>query len=168
MDLKPHARHALGLSRRIADGVIASLKTSDEWFYQSHPKANPPIWIVAHLGLADNMFSARFRPQLDEKPAGWDALFWYGSEPKSDRTLYPSPEEVLAYFRERRETLLKVLDEVSEEELNAPGPKADERDPMAGVPCIGYLFLFAAFHESIHAGQLTVAHRGLGNPPLFG
>ena len=167
MDLKAHARFALGRSRRITEGVIAALKTEDDWFYQAHPQANFPLWIVGHLGLADNAFLSRFRPQLAKKPDGWDELFWFGSQPQSERTAYPSSADVMAYLRERRETLLKVLDEITDDELNAPAPAAGERSPIAGAPCFGHIFLFAAVHEGMHAGQLTVAHRGLGHPPLL-
>ena len=168
MDLKAHAKQLLSVSRRVTEGVAASLKTPDDWFYQAHPKANFPLWIFGHLGLADNRFISQFRPQLANKPQGWDELFWFGSQHNSDRSAYPSPDEVLAYFRERRETLLKVLDEVTQDELNAPAPAAGQRSPIAGAPSIGQLFLFAAVHEGLHGGQLTVAHRGLGNPPLMG
>jgi len=168
MDFKAHARHLLGLSRRITEGVITALKSEDDWFFKAHATANFPLWIVGHLALADNMFVSRFRPHLATKPEGWDELFWFGSKHSLDRGVYPSPEIVLAYFRDRRETLLKVLDEVTEEELNRPAPPAGQKSPIAGAPNIGHLFLFAAMHESLHGGQLTIAHRGLGHAPLFG
>lgn len=167
MSLKAHARHSLGLSRRIMEGIIDSLKSDDDWFYQPHDKANHALWIIGHLGLADNMFASRFRENRANEPAGYKDLFWFGSEPSADRSRYPPVEEVLAYFRERRETLLKVLDELTEEELSAAAPGADEGGPMAGAPSMGHAFHFVAYHEGVHNGQLTVCHRGLGNPPLF-
>ncbi len=95
-------------------------------------------------------------------------MFWFGSQVKADSAAYPPEAEVLAYFRERRAKLLAVLDEVTDAELAAPAPPAGERSPIAGAPNLGHLFLFAASHEAMHAGQLTVAHRGLGHPPLLG
>ncbi|GAG45102.1 unnamed protein product, partial [marine sediment metagenome] len=32
----------------------------------------------------------------------------------------------------------------------------------------GAVFTTVTWHEAMHAGQLTIAHRALGNPPLFG
>ena len=168
MDLKAHARHSLQNSRRIAEGVVAALKTPDDWFYQVHPQANHPLWIVGHLGWVDNRFVSRFRPQLAVDRPGWSDMFGMGSKITTDREAYPAPEEVVAYFRDRRVVLLKVLDEVSEAELNEPVPAANARGPLAGAPSVGHIFLFAAMHEGMHAGQLTVAHRGLGHPPLVG
>lgn len=166
--LKAHARYALENARRITEGLIDAFKTDDDWFYQSHPKANHAMWIIGHLGLADNMFASRFRPDVASKPDGWDEVFWFGSELKSDRSAYPARDDVLAYFRQRREALMEVLEQLTDEELQEPAPPAGERSPIAGAPCIGHLLLFAAYHEGIHSGQLTIAHRGLGNPPMFG
>lgn len=33
MDLREHARHALQFSRRMADGLIAELKSREDWLY---------------------------------------------------------------------------------------------------------------------------------------
>lgn len=167
MNLKAHARHSLEKGRAITEGILAAFKSADDWFYQAHPQANYPLWIAAHLGLADNMFASRFRPASATKPDGWDELFWFGSEMRSDRAAYPSVEKVLAYVRDRRTNLLRVLDEVTEAELDAPAPPPTERSPIAGAPSMGHVFLFASIHEAMHCGQLSVAHRGLGNQPLF-
>ena len=72
---------------------------------------------------------------------------------------------MLGYFRDRRAALLKVVDDLSDEELSAPAP--EKNSPIAGAPCIGHILLFAAYHEGVHSGQLTIARRGLGHDPLF-
>jgi uncharacterized damage-inducible protein DinB len=167
MELRDHARQALQFARRMSSGLLASFKTPEHWVFQIHPKANHALWIAAHIGLADNSIIGKFRPALAKKPDGWNELFWFGSQPKPDASLYPVAEEVLAYYHERRETLLRVLDELSEEELRAPAPAAGERSPIAGAPSIGQLFIFASQHETMHSGQLTVAHRALGHAPLI-
>ena len=167
MDLKEHAKYALQRARWITEQLLESFQTEDDWFYQCHPTANHAMWIVGHLGLADNSFTSRFREQLADKPAGWDELFWFGSELQSDRGVYPSSDEVLTYFRNRRETLLSTIDDLTDDELQAPAPPAGEMHPVAGAPCIGHILLFAASHEWMHSGQLTVARRGLGHTPLF-
>ena len=166
MDLKAHARYELENARRMTEGMLLSFESADDWFYQAHPKANHALWIVAHLALADNAFLSRFRPESGHKPEGWDDLFWFGSS-LHDRSAYPSANDVLAYFRDRRRTLLEVFEQLTDEELAAPAPAPEERSPIAGAPCMGHLFIFAARHEGIHSGQLSVAHRGLGHDPLF-
>jgi hypothetical protein len=147
--------------------IVDNFKSDEDWFYRPVPNSNHALWIVAHLGLSDNMFASKFRPEIDHKPDGWQDLFWFGSEIQEDRNAYPSPAEVLNYFRDRREVLMKVLDEVSDEELNAAAPPEGDRSAVAGAPSIGQLFIFASFHEGIHSGQLTVIDRGLGNEPMM-
>jgi uncharacterized damage-inducible protein DinB len=168
MELRDHARHALVFVRRMTEGLLASCQTRGDWLHQVHPKANHALWIAGHLGLVDNSMMGRFRPQAVHKPTGWARIFWRGSQVSSESGAYPPESEVLAYFRERRERLLSVLDELSEDELRAPAPAAGEHSPLAGAPSMGHAFLFIASHESLHAGQLTVAHRALGHPPLLG
>jgi uncharacterized damage-inducible protein DinB len=167
MELRAHARHALAFSRRLSNGLLASFKTPEDWVFQIHPKANHALWIAAHVGMADNSIAGRFRPEMTVKPQGWNELFWFGSQPKADARLYPAAEEVVAYYHERRGVLLRVLDELSDDELRAPAPSAGERSPIAGAPSIGQLFIFASQHEAMHSGQLTVAHRALGHAPLL-
>jgi uncharacterized damage-inducible protein DinB len=168
MDFRDHARYAMIAQRTFTERLLEAFTTRDDFLYQSHPQANHALWIVAHLALADNFFAARFRPEVGRKPDGWDQLFWFGSQLQTDPSVYPDHAEALAYLRDRREVLMKVFDEVTDDELLAPAPVAGERSPLAGAPNIGHAFLFVSRHEAIHGGQLTVARRGLGNAPLFG
>ena len=167
MDLKSHIRHSLVTARRMTESILNAFQTEDDWLFQLHSQTNHALWIVAHLGLADNLFASKFRPQVASKPEGWDRLFWFGSQLQTDRSVYPSSSEVLAYFRERRDALSRVVEEISEEELAQPAPPPDDPGPFAGAPCIGYILLFCARHESFHAGQLAMNHRALGHPPLY-
>lgn len=166
MNFKAHALNSLNTARRMTETVLEQFKNDDDFFYQTHPNANHALWVIGHLALADNMFASKFRPETENKPDGWDDLFWFGSQIK-DKAEYPSPREVLVYMKERRENLLNVIEQLSDEELAAAAPSPEERSPIAGAPNIGQLFLFAAYHEGIHFGQLTVCHRGLGNQPVY-
>lgn len=166
MSLRDHAKAMLKRSRGLLESVLKSFESEDDWFYQTHPKANHAMWIVAHVGLADDTFISRFRPEWKNRPEGWDDLFWFGSELKSDTSVYPPSAEVLAYAQERRAKLLELIDDLSDEELYSDAPAEGEQSVIAGAPCMGHLFLFAAYHEGIHTGQLTVCHRGLGKDPL--
>jgi hypothetical protein len=33
---------------------------------------------------------------------------------------------------------------------------------------LGHAFIFIAYHEGMHSGQLTVTHRALGHAPIVG
>lgn len=167
MDLKAHAIHSITKARAMTNSILENFTSQEQWLTTTHPKANHALWVAGHLGLADNHFASKFRPETENTPDGWKELFWFGSEISSDHSVYPNFEQVTNYMKERRENLLKVIDELSEEELNAPAPGANEQGPLAGAPNIGHLLLFAAYHEGIHCGQLTVCHRAIGYDPMY-
>lgn len=166
MDFKTHALYGLEWSRGFIEKLIAVLD-GDDWFHRVHDRANHPLWIVGHLGLADNALASKFAPGTANKPEGWDDLFWMGSRIQ-DRSAYPPVDEVLAYFRERRETLLEVIKGLDDSVFEQPAPGPDEPSPIAGAPNLGEMFLFFSRHESLHGGQLSLVHRALGHAPLVG
>ncbi len=167
MDLKSHAKSSLISARRLTKSMLADFNTLHDWFFQTHENANHALWIVGHLGLADNAFAAKFRPRISREPDGWRDLFWFGSQPTHNPKEYPPVDEVLDYFDDRRDVLLATLDDLSLTELEQPAPPAGTQSPIAGAPNIGQVFFFIAHHEGMHAGQLSVARRGLGHNPLF-
>ena len=56
MSIKENIKYGLSSSRKMLDGLIESMSTREDWLHQVHPKANHPLWVVGHLGMADNMF----------------------------------------------------------------------------------------------------------------
>jgi uncharacterized damage-inducible protein DinB len=167
MDLKAHAFSSLKLARRLTSAMLSDFNTLNDWVYQAHPQANHALWIIGHLGMADNAFITKFRPKLGDEPSGWKDKFWFGSQPIADVKHYPPIDEVLEFFDGRREVLLEVLTDLSMEELSEPAPPAEAQSPIAGAPNIGQVFFFIAYHEGMHSGQLSIARRGLGHEPLY-
>ncbi|MEL7499961.1 MAG: DinB family protein [Planctomycetota bacterium] len=164
MAIKSNIVYSLTFSRQMLNGIVETLNSTDEWLAQACPKANHPLWVIGHLALADNMFAARIQGQEPEVPEGWNELFWFGSEVYSDPSKYPPVDEVLAYFHERRENLMKIVEETDESVFLGPPPS---EGMFAEAPNMGALLLFTSFHEGIHAGQATVAHRSLGREPMM-
>ena len=163
MSLKQNITYALTSSRKMLDGLVESMGSREDWMHQVHPKANHPLWVVGHLGLADNMFLKKLDPAAgDDK--NWDEEFWFGSEIHGDSDKYPATDEVLAYCRERRAKLLETIDGLSDEFLLSPTP---DEGMFADAPNMAQMLLFISYHEGIHCGQFTIAHRSLGNEPMF-
>ncbi len=162
--MKDNIVFALAQSRKMIDGLIDSMKSTEDWVYQACPKANHGLWVVGHLALADNMFLGRLDESAASKPDGWDELFWFGSEVRADASKYPAPEEVVAYFRDRREKLNQAIEGLTEEFLASPTP---DEGMCSEAPNMGAMLIFIAYHEGIHTGQFTIAHRGLGHDPMF-
>lgn len=163
MSLTARLKANLVQAREMTEGIFATLKSPEEWTHQVHPKANHALWIAGHLGHADNFFISMIAPEKAVEKEGWGEAFGMGSQPTSDASAYPSVEEVLAYFRERRETMLAIVDSLSEEDLAKKTPEGSP-DFMSDYE---QTLEMALWHEGIHTGQLTVAHRSLGHSPLF-
>lgn len=164
MSIKANIIYSLNQSRRMLDGLIEAMNSRDDWMFQVHPKANHPLWVVGHLALADNMFITRLNEEQGNKPAGWDDLFWFGSEISGDSSLYPETEAVVDYCRERRAKLLETIEGLTDEFLASPTP---DEGMFAEAPNMAQMLIFISYHEGIHCGQFTIAHRGLGFDPMF-
>jgi uncharacterized damage-inducible protein DinB len=111
------------------------------------------------------MIVSRLAPEkAGTLPPGYKELFAPGSKLSPDPNDYPPPESVLALMRECRAAFLAVLENLSEADLTKPAPKGGP----GFIKDIAGFFEFVVFHESTHMGQVTVARRALGHPPLFG
>ncbi len=156
-------RFQLEQARGMTKSVMAEFESRNDWLHQVHPNANNAIWIVAHLALADNYMMKFVDPSGDYVLPGLEEKYWFGTQPTSDDSAHPPVEDVLAYFEDRRQNLLNILNEASLKKLAEPVPGESS---FSKFPNQGQIFLFNSLHEGIHFGQLTVCHRGLGKPPL--
>ncbi len=151
-------------AREFTEQLLSKFNTPEEWTHQVHPKANHALWFAGHMGFADNFFVSLVDPGKAVEKEGYGETFGMGSQPTNNPDDYPSVEDVLAFMRNRREALLGVLADLSDDDLAKPTPEGAP-DFLSDVASI---FEMAVWHEGIHAGQATVAHRSLGNAPMFG
>ncbi|HEX3998034.1 MAG TPA: DinB family protein [Pirellulales bacterium] len=155
----------LDQSRKTSEGMLADFKTSDDWVYQVDPSANHAMWFIGHMTSTDNFVISKLAPERAvELPANYKELFGMGSHPVDDPAIYPTPDEALRLFRERRQALLAVLEKLSDEELSKPlagGGPAFLTDNAS-------MFELIVWHEGLHCGQMSVARRALGHAPLMG
>ena len=85
------------------------------------------------------------------------------SEVKADGAAYPSRDELVKAFEERRAALLEWFGSMSDEQLLEP----IEGDLAQFAANKAMLMSTLSFHEGMHAGQISVARRAQGLPPLF-
>jgi uncharacterized damage-inducible protein DinB len=164
MQLKERLKTQLEKVRGMSEGMLASFKEPKEWTYQVAPTANHALWFAGHMGGTDNFFLATLDPSKAIEKPGYQERFGMGSRPVDDPSAYPPVEEVLDFMRERRQALLAVLDAMSDEDLARPVP---EEMTAMGTDWASLLEM-AVWHESLHAGQVSIARRALGNNPLLG
>lgn len=146
----------------MTEKLLSCFQAPEQWLFQVSPGANHALWIVGHLANTDNFFLSLTAPEKCRDLTGFPAHFGLGSRPSTQLADYPAPEEVLAVFRDRRQALLGVLAELGDGDLSRATP-AGAPDFL---PDFAAVFETAIWHEGLHCGQITVARRALGFPPL--
>ena len=165
MALKERLKTWLKQSRQTSEGMLADFKTPQDWVYQVDPSANHAMWFVGHMASTDTFVLSKIAPEkVIELPANYKELFGMGSKPSSDPAIYPKPEEALQRFRDSRQALLAVLDNMSEEDL----AKAIPEGGPGFLTDNASMFELLVWHEGLHCGQMSVARRALGHAPLMG
>jgi uncharacterized damage-inducible protein DinB len=162
MDLKERLHRQLIDMRRMSERLLADFKTPEQWTFQVHPSCNHALWFAGHMATSDNFFMSLVAPEKTKQLPDFQAKFGMGSQPTNDPAVYPPPESVQATMRERRQTLLAALEEMSEEDLARKTPAGAPEF----LPDVASVFELAIWHEGQHRGQLSVARRALGHKPL--
>lgn len=165
MDYKPRLKSLLKQAREMSENLLASFKTPQDWTYQVHPTANHAMWFAGHMTTVDSFFVSVLAPdKAVTLPPGWKEMFGMGSKPSPNPNDYPPPEEVLRLMRDRRQEFLSALDSLNESDLAKPMPNG----APGFIKDIAAMFEIAIWHEGLHSGQLSIARRALGHPPLMG
>jgi uncharacterized damage-inducible protein DinB len=163
MSLKERLERQLVNMRQMSERLLVDFQRPEEWVFQVHPNCNHALWFAGHMANIDNFFLSLVAPEKSRPMPEFNARFGMGSLPTSRADDYPPPETVLATMRERRQTLLAALAEMTDDDLARKLP--------AGTPGflsdVGSVFELAIWHEGQHNGQLSVARRALGHKPLM-
>jgi uncharacterized damage-inducible protein DinB len=98
----------------------------------------------------------------DKHPAGeWQKYFGESSQPVADAGAYPPFAEVREKYLQLREQNLKLLESLSEEDLDKP-TKAPPKGREQEFATYGRSFLALALHQMMHRGNVTDARRAAG------
>jgi uncharacterized damage-inducible protein DinB len=164
MSLKQRYQRQLQSARQLSERMLADFETPEQWTHQVCEGGNHALWFAGHMANTDNFLISLVAPERARELDGFSATFGMGSKPQPDAKHYPSIAEVLSYMRERRATLLDVLDGLSDDDLSRPTPEGAP-DFLADFASV---FELAVWHEGLHSGQLSVVRRSLGHEPLLG
>lgn len=157
-------KRLLTSTRQRSEKMLADFKMPEQWTHQVYPGANHAMWFVGHMASTDNFLTSIVAPQSAVTLDWLSKQFGMGSQPVAEASAYKSPEEMLGLMRDRREALLAALDTFTDESL---GQKTPPKSPDF-LPDLGSVFETAVWHESLHAGQLSVTRKALGFPPVIG
>ena len=122
--------------------------------------ANCMLWLFAHLTAVRCSLAGMLGVHKD---VGWQSYFRKGSK-GDDFSKYPTLAEVRQVWQEITPRLVQALETASEEQLSAPAP----RDFPIPDKTVRGAFLFLAFHESYHVGQMSYLRKCLGKDGLVG
>jgi len=143
---------------------IASDIPGDKLCHQPFPGANHAMWLLGHLANADEYFVSELGKKPARKFEETKGLFFMGSRPQPDPSVYPPIEEVKAYLASAREGLIGWFKSLPESQLAAPLPA----EWKTFAPTYGQLMFSIAWHEGLHTGQLSAIRKSLGLAPKFG
>ena len=139
--------------------------SDDDWYWSPPEYATHIAWQVGHLAMSEyglTLFRQRGRvsEDMDLMSGKFRKLFLRGSEPKSDRAVYPEPAEILEVLdrvHQQMKTEVPSFEEMLDEEI---GP------PHAAFGTKYGALLFCANHEMIHAGQIGMLRRLMGKSSM--
>ena len=98
--------------------------------------------------------------------AEWKEIFGQGSQPVADASRYPAFDEVLAQFEQTRSRTLKLVDSLSDDDLDKSSKAPEEMRQYFGT--IGQCLSGMLLHFTFHGGQVADARRAAGRKPLMG
>lgn len=125
------------------------------------PGGNHALWVLGHLAWTDDYFVAFFSKKPSAISPDWPKRFGMGSTPTTDASAYPSLAQVKDSMCNARDRLIDWFKLMDEKQLLSPLPS----DWTGFAPNFACMMNSIAWHEGLHAGQLSVCCRGLGIKP---
>jgi uncharacterized damage-inducible protein DinB len=139
--------------------AVADL-SPEQWLGRPSDHSNHIAWIVGHVIWARQALINRVGGQ-------WSCPgieVFARSAKLEESSSYPSPEELMALWRDSAVALDATLVELTPEALAAPAPPGPPSPDGKVSGFIGVL----AWHETYHLGQIAYLRSWLGHSGLFG
>jgi hypothetical protein len=163
MQTKDAIKFALTSSHRAVLSVIDEMSGAATTFPTPNGGCHP-LWVLGHLTLVEGMIPVVFFGE--KNPAGeWQQYFGETSEPVAVASAYPPFAEVREKYLQLREQNLKLLESLSEADLDKPA-KAPPKGREHEFATYGRSFLALALHQMMHRGNVTDARRAAGRAAL--
>jgi hypothetical protein len=160
-------KEAIKFALTVSNGAVLSAidKMSDAATTFPTPNGGcHPLWVLGHLTIVEGMIPAVLFG--DKNPvAEWQKHFGENSEPVGNAGAYPPFAEVREKYVELRERNLKLLESLTEEDLDNP-TKAPPTGREHEFATYGRSFLVLALHQLMHRSHVTDASRAAGRTAL--
>jgi hypothetical protein len=157
-------RISMDRSARAVLALIEDMK--DIPFTFPTPKGgNHPLWVLGHLAWVEGNVIQQIMLGRPNPVAHWKSLFGLGSEVTAEAARYPIFAEVHKAFQNVHAETLKVLDTLSDDDLDRPSKECPpEFKEFLGT--YAQCFLVTIFNTMHHRGQVADARRAAGRKPL--
>jgi hypothetical protein len=148
--------------------TLSLLAETDEADWYQRPAGCPThlAWQVGHLAMAEYglcLFRQRGRQEVDREimPSEFRKAFSRGSQPAVDLTKFMPAADIRAIFDRVHAQVLKEAPTFGAEQLKevVEAPFAVEATKLGSL-------YFCSHHEMIHAGQIGLIRRLLGQHPI--
>jgi len=157
--------HLLEDTRKYTLGLVGDL-SDKEMVFQPQPSTNHALWLLGHIVTSEDGLILRWCGGRSAMPQDYRQLFFMGTRPQADPSVYPKKGEVLRVLAKVHAQALKVVKGLSAKQLDAR-PEGYDQMPEGARDLFwskGACIWHHAMHEASHAGQITLLRRLLGKP----
>lgn len=163
MKSKDAIRSSAGLSNLVLTSYVSDLDDSD-LLVRPSAACNHLAWQLGHLISSEVQLLESVVPGRGvELPEGFAAAHSKETCGSDDASQFHDKATYLELYTKVREASQAALEELPEEQLDAPAPEHFR----SFCPTVGDMFLLLAGHPMMHAGQFAVVRRNLGKPILM-
>jgi uncharacterized damage-inducible protein DinB len=156
-------KQAIQFALTVSNGAVLSVLDRMSDAATTFPTPNGgchPLWVLGHLTIVEGMIPMVLYGEKNPV-AEWQKYFGENSEATADAGAYPSFSAVREKYFELRERNLKLLESLSEGDLDKP-TKAPPQGREREFATFGQRFLVLALHQAMHRGHATDALRTAG------
>lgn len=151
------------IARRYSEDLLSNVDDAG-WFNFPAGGVSHIAWQAGHLAVCEYGLALKrirgVKPDDDQiVSAEHFALFGKGSVPEADAAKYPSVSEIRELLTRIHAAALSELESLTEEAANES--VGEPKHPMFGTKLEA--LRFCAAHEFLHAGQIGLLRRQLGN-----
>jgi hypothetical protein len=157
---------SISRARDYTNFLVADTPLAD-WFRMPHEGVSHIAWQVGHLAFAQySLALRRIRGKRTDDaqlfPAAFVEKFGRASTPVSDVNAYPALEEIRRVCDRMHRQVLEEISALPDDVFDEP-----TLDPHPRFSTKGGSLTWCAEHEMVHAGQIGLLRRLLGQPPLW-
>lgn len=160
MDSKAAIKICIDTADMVCLAYLGDL-TDAEMMQRPHPACNHINWQVGHLIVAEHeMMSSAKGYSMPALPTGMAEMYSKDTQGSNDSSKFMSKDALMTVMKEQRAGTLKILEQVSEADLDTP-------TGIDYAPTIASLLSMQGSHWMMHAGQWVIVRRNLGKPVLI-